>query len=91
MFNTYILESGQYPFKAFLLQVANHRSEDVLPIQFVKYDELDDDEKRNVNRIAALVKLKDRPVSGKDLLLPAKVVELVQIGLGNPKIIKNKR
>ncbi len=88
---TDILESGQYSFKAFLLQVANHKSADALPIQFVKYDELNDDEKRNINRIAALVKVKDRPVSGKDLLMPGKVVELVQVGLGNPKMIKNKK
>lgn len=86
---TDILESGQYSFKAFLLQVANHKSVDALPIQFVKYDELTDDEKRNVNRIAALVKVKERPVSGKDLLMPGKVVEIVQLGLGNPKIHKN--
>lgn len=88
---TDILESGQYSFKAFLLQVANHKSADALPIQFVKYDELNDDEKRNINRIAALVKVKDRPVSGKDLLMPGKVVEMVQHGLGSPKIIKNKK
>jgi hypothetical protein len=88
---TDILESGQYSFKAFLLQVANHKSADALPIQFVKYDELNDDEKRNINRIAALVKVKERPVSGKDLLMPAKVVELVQLGLGNIKFIKNKK
>jgi hypothetical protein len=87
--STDILESGQYSFKAFLLQVANHKSADSLPIQFVRYDELTDEEKRNANRIAALVKVKERPVSGKDLLMPGKVVEIVQLGLGNPKIHKN--
>lgn len=86
---TDILESGQYSFKAFLLQVANHKTADALPIQFVRYDELTEEEKRNINRIAALVKVKERPVSGKDLLMPGKVVELVQQGLGNPKITKN--
>jgi hypothetical protein len=86
---TDILESGQYSFKAFLLQVANHKSADSLPIQFVRYDELTDEEKRNANRIAALVKVKERPVSGKDLLMPGKVVEIVQHELGNPKIHTN--
>jgi hypothetical protein len=38
-----------------------------------------------------LIKLKEQPVSGKDLLLPGKVIELVQNKLGNPKIIKNKK
>ena len=87
--STDILESGQYSFKAFLLQVANHKSVDSLPIQFVRYDELTDEEKRNANRIAALVKVKERPVSGKDLMMPGKVVEIVQRELGNPKIHKN--
>lgn len=87
--STDVLESGQYSFKAFLLQVANHKSADSLPIQFVRYDELTDEEKRNVNRVAALVKVKERPVSGKDLLMPGKVVEIVQHELGNPKINKN--
>lgn len=86
---TDILESGQYSFKAFLLQVANHKSADSLPIQFVRYDELTDEEKRNANRIAALIKVKERPVSGKDLLMPGKVVEIVQHELGNPKIHRN--
>lgn len=86
---TDILESGQYSFKAFLLQVANHKTMDSLPIQFVKYDELSDEEKRNVNRIAALVKVKERAVSGKNLMMPGKVVEIVQHELGNPKVNKN--
>lgn len=86
---TEILESGQYSFKAFLLQVANHKSSEALPIQFVRYDELSEDERRNTNRIAALIKVKERPVSGKDLLMPGKVVEIVQSNLGNPKIHRN--
>ena len=86
-----ILESGQYSFKAFLFQVANHNSKESLPIQFYKYDELSDDEKKNVGRVAALIKEKvvERNVSGKDLLLPSEVVRQVQEGLGNPKIVKN--
>lgn len=83
---TDILESGQYSFKAFLIQVANHQSADALPIQFIKYDQLTDEEKENVSKFAVLVKEKEKPVSGKDLLLPAKIVKLVQKGLGNPKV-----
>ena len=33
-----ILESGNYSFKAFLVQVSNHQSKDALPIQFIRYD-----------------------------------------------------
>lgn len=40
-----VTESGKYSFKAFLIQVANHKSENVLPIRFVHHDRLSDDEK----------------------------------------------
>lgn len=83
---TDILESGQYSFKAFLLQVANHQSKDALPIQFFRYDQLTLEERENVSKFAVLVKEKEKPVSGKDLLLPAKVVKDVQKALGNPKV-----
>lgn len=87
--STEILESGQYSFKAFLIQVANHQSKDALPIQFFRYDKLTEEEKENVGKFAVLVKEKERVVSGKDLLLPAKVVEDVQKALGNPKVDRN--
>lgn len=88
---TDILESGQYSFKAFLLQVANHQSKDALPIQFFRYEQLTEEEKENISKFAVLVKEKEKPVSGKDLLLPGKVVEEVQKKLGSPKIERNGR
>jgi hypothetical protein len=87
--STDILESGQYSFKAFLVQVANHKSADTLPIQFVRYDSLTDEEKRNINRIVALVKIQEKPILNKDLILPADVVKQVQSSLGNPKVVKD--
>ena len=88
---TDIINSGEYAFKAFLIQVANHQTKNTLPIQFVAYDKLDDTQKNNVNRVAALVKNKfvQVPVTNKDLLKPGIVVEKVQTALGNPKITKN--
>jgi hypothetical protein len=88
---TGINNSGEYAFKAFLIQVANHQTKNTLPIQFVAYDKLDDTQKNNVNRVAALVKNKfvQVPVTNKDLLKPGIVVEKVQTALGNPKITKN--
>lgn len=83
------VESGQYSFKAFLVQVANHNSQDALPIQFVRYDKLSDEEKEKVKKVAALVKFKEVPVYNADLLKPKEVVEKVQAKLGNPKITKN--
>jgi hypothetical protein len=50
---------------------------------------LSEEEKRNVGRIVALVKIKERPVSGKDLFLAGNIVKLVQKGLGIPKIDRN--
>lgn len=86
-----IINSGEYSFKAFLIQVANHQSKSTLPIQFVAYDKLDDAQKNNVNRVAALVKNKfvHIPVSNKDLLKPSIIVKKVQTALGNPQIIRN--
>jgi len=88
---TDILESGEYSFKAFLIQVANHQSKEALPIQFIRYDQLSEDEKKNVRRVSALIKEKiiEKSVTNKDLLLPGKVIKLVQKGLGFSKINKN--
>ena len=91
--STETLESGEYSFKAFLIQVANHQSQNTLPIQFIQYDKLDADQKKNVGRIAALVKEKHVQVhiSNKDLLKPSAVVSSVQALLGDPKIIRNRK
>ncbi len=80
-------ESGKYSFKAFLVQVANHKSKNALPVQFIKYDELTDDEKSRVKRVTALIKEKivEKHVSNKDLLLPGQIAKDVQRLLGNPK------
>lgn len=87
--STDIFETGQYAFKAFLLQISNHNSKDALPIQFIKYDALSEEEKKNVKRVAALVKISEKPVANHGLLLPGDVVKMVQKNIGNPKIAKN--
>jgi Domain of unknown function (DUF3644) len=86
-----IVNSGEYSFKAFLIQVANHQTKNTLPIQFVAYDKLDDAQKNNVNRVAALVKNKfvQVPVTNKDLLKPGIVVKKVQTALGSLKVTRN--
>jgi len=78
-------ESGRYSFKAFLIQVANHKSENALPIQFVNYDKLSGDEREQVSRIVAMVKFKEVPVSNLNVMKPGEVVKKVQQGLGNTK------
>lgn len=84
------MQSGEYSFKAFLIQVANHKSADALPVQFFPYDKLTDDEKKKVERIAGLIKEKHIPVVNKGTLKPASVIQQVQERLGNPKIVRGK-
>lgn len=89
--STEIINSGEYAFKAFLIQVANHESKNSLPVQFFSYDKLTEEQKKNVKRVAALVKNKhiQIPVQNMDLIKPGKVVEQVQKGIGNPRVLKN--
>ena len=89
--STEILNSGDYAFKAFLIQVANHKSKDALPIQFYSYDNMTDEDKKKVERIAALVKEKHIPVANDDMFKPGTVVEKVQKALGNKTVIKGKK
>lgn len=89
--STEILNSGEYAFRAFLIQVANHKSKDALPIQFFPYDKMNDEEKKKVERIAAMIKEKHIPVANDDKMKPGAVVELVQAALGNKTVQKGKK
>lgn len=89
--STDIMNSGEYAFKAFLIQVANHKSKDALPIQFFPYDKMTDEEKKIVERVAAMIKEKHIPVANDDKMKPSTVVNLVQTALGNKTIIKGKK
>ncbi|MEW5967923.1 MAG: DUF3644 domain-containing protein [Pseudomonadota bacterium] len=84
-----VMGSGQFAFKAFLIQVANHQSEEALPVQFVHYDSLTPDQKAEVEKFAALVKFKNAGALNAGLLKPGEVVKAVQAGLGNIKLERN--
>lgn len=88
---TDIIESGQYSFKAFLFQVSNHETKEALPVQFIAYDKLTEEQKHNTKRVAALIKEKinEVPVLNLKLIKPGEVVKKVQVGLGNKKVAKN--
>jgi len=86
-----ITASGQYSFKAFLIQVANHKSEHALPIQFVHYDKLSDDQRKQVSHLVAMVKFKEVPVVNLNIIKAGEVVKKVQAALGDPKIQRGKR
>lgn len=81
-----VMASGQFAFKAFLIQVANHDSVDTLPIQFVQYDSLTAKQQAEFEKFAVMVKLKATPVSNAGLLKPSAVAKAVQAALDNPKI-----
>jgi hypothetical protein len=83
-----ITESGKYSFKAFLIQVANHKSHNALPIQFVHYDKLSEDERKQLSQLIAMVKFKEVPVTNLEVIKPSDVVKKVQLGLGNPKVMR---
>jgi hypothetical protein len=80
------LQSGQYAFKAFLIQVANHPSKDALAIQFIDYAKLSPEQKEHIKPLAALVKSKHVPVLNEGTLNAGQVAERVQKAMGDPKI-----
>ncbi len=89
--STEVFGSNKYTFKAFLIQVGNHQSKDALPIQFVNYDRLSDDQRAEFGRFVAMVKFKEVGISNVDKLKSGEVVKLVQSALGNPKIVRQKK
>ena len=86
-----IIATGEYSFKAFLIKVANHKSKDALPIQFVRYDDMSEEEKKEVDRFVGLVKEKPVPVANKDKFKPGVVIKAVQDAIGNPKVTRGKK
>jgi hypothetical protein len=83
-----VTASGQFAFKAFLIQVANHDSADTLPIQFVQYDKLTTEQKAEFEKFTVMVKWKAAGVANAGLLKPGAVVKAVQAALGNPKVTR---
>lgn len=86
-----VTASGKYSFKAFLIQVANHKNNEALPIQFIHYDKLSDEERQQVSHLVAMVKFKEVPVANQNLMKAGQVVAKVQTGLGNPKIQRGSK
>jgi stalled ribosome alternative rescue factor ArfA len=81
-----VYNSGKYSFKAFLIQVGNHQSHDALPIQFMKYTDLNSEEKEELEKFIVLTKEKQIPVVNKGKFRAGEVVSKVQYALGNVKI-----
>lgn len=86
MLSTDVSGSGQFAFKAFLIQVANHKSSDALPIQFIQYDNLTTEQKTEFEKFAVMVKWKTAGVINGDLMKLGAIVKAVQQSLGDPKV-----
>lgn len=89
MLSANVSGSGQFAFKAFLIQVANHEGVDTLPIQFVQYEKLTAEQKAAVEKVTVLVKSKGASIVNGELMKPTDVVKAVQLGLGNPTVNRN--
>jgi hypothetical protein len=76
----------RFAFKAFLIKVGNHDAKDAVPIKFIDYQTLSDEEKSEVSKLTTLIKTKEVPVANLDLLNPGEVVAEVQRRIGNLKI-----
>jgi hypothetical protein len=82
------LQSGQFAFKAFLIQVANHNSTDALPIQFIQFEKLSPEERAKLEDLVSIVKVKTRNIHNADGLMAKSVVAAVKKAIGNPIIVR---
>lgn len=86
-----VYASGKYAFKAFLIQVANHPSQDALAIQFRNYDKLTEQEKTEIDRLVVAVKYKQSSIANADTIRVGEVCKRVQAAFGNPKVMRGSK
>lgn len=86
-----IFESSRFTFKAFLIQVTNHQSKGVLPVQFVNYNNLSESQKTELGKFVTMVKYREVGVANTDLFKSGEVVRMVQQALGAPKIQRQNK
>lgn len=79
-------DDGIFAFKAFLIQVSNHKSQEAIAVQFLNYDKLTPEQQEAVGKIPGLIKTKNVPVVNIGLLKVKQVITAVQKGLGNPTV-----
>jgi hypothetical protein len=77
MLSTEVLGSGQFAFKAFLIQVGNHQSVDALPIQFLQHDQMSEEQREQFDKFAVAVKWKTVRVANDNLMKPKDVIRRV--------------
>ncbi|MGE0886527.1 MAG: DUF3644 domain-containing protein [Blastocatellales bacterium] len=73
-----IYSDMEYSFKVFLVpNVGNHRSQDALAVEFVKYDSLEPEDADKYKKIVALIKDRHVPVANLDLMKAGDVAKRV--------------
>jgi len=86
-----IYANGKYAFKAFLIQVANYESKDILPIRFVHYDKLTPEQKEALVPFSVMVKYKQPAVANVDTMPAGQVAKRVQEALGDSKVARGSK
>jgi hypothetical protein len=86
-----VYSSGKYSFKAFLIQVANHPSQDALAIQFINYEKLTEQEKTEVDKLVIAVKYKHPSIANADTIRAGEVCKRVQAAFDNPKVTRGSK
>ena len=86
-----VYTSGKYAFKAFLIQVANHPSQDALAIQFMNYEKLTTQEKTEVDKLVVAVKYKQPSIANADTIRASDVCKRVQLAFGSPKVTRGSK
>lgn len=57
-----VFESPEYAYKAVLIQVKNHESKDTLPLKFINYDALTDEQKEQLKDMMGVVLTKEKTI-----------------------------
>lgn len=78
-----VYSNSKYAFRAFLIQVANHESQDALPIRFFLYDKLSQEQKEILLPFTVMIKEKHIRVANVHTIPASKVALRVQEAIGN--------
>lgn len=71
-----------FSYKVFLLpNVGNHRSRDALAVEWLKYDAHSQDQQALLERIGALIKVRNVPQMRSDLIKPTQVCAMVKAAI----------
>jgi hypothetical protein len=91
MLSTDTVQSGQFAFKAFLIQVSGHAAADALPVQFVHFEKLSQEEREKLEDLVSIVKVKTKSILNADGLMAKLAAAAVQKAIGNPIVQRHDK